>query len=145
MSNVTFSVAALLDEEQPFDSCDPKRGGWALVEVMGHRSHHGFVREVQVFGVIMCEILVPFGDKPGVQSRHAYGGSAIFSLTPCSKAKCLEYAPRPWVGSERQLTAGADDDEDPAYIEDELDAEVLPQRDHEQSPERGEGPEGGAS
>lgn len=155
MSVSTALDEGLLSEEQPFDTRDPKLGGWALIEIMGHRSHHGFVREVQVFGATMCQVLVPFHDKPGVQSRHVYGGSAIFSLSPCSKAECIKYAPRNWsVSPHPQLTGGAaihdfshDDDDDDVedgdfQPGDGEEGDCLRQRDHAQSPDRGESTEG---
>lgn len=143
--NPCFSVDALLEEEQPFDSADPKRGGWAHLEIMGHREYYGFVREVNVFGVTMCEVLVPFEDKPGVQIRKAFGGSAIFSCSPTTREECKRWAPRGYSGPARpQLTSGSvDDDIEDGDFEpgDGEEADCLRQRDHEQSPDRGEGPE----
>src|SRR4051812_5951566 len=98
---------SLLAEDVPFDLAEPKRGGYALIEIMGHRSHHGFVREVSLFGAPMVEVLVPFYDKPGVQFRHVYGGSSVFSLTPIPLASAKANAPRPWsVTTAAQLQAG---------------------------------------
>jgi hypothetical protein len=119
MTTTTTTVNAedvrLIDaNDQPFDPRAPARGGWALIEIMGHRQHRGYVREVQLFGATMCHVLVPFHEGPGVQFAHVYGGSAIFAVTPCSKKRCIEDAPRPFVQRDysRLLAEGDDDDQD---------------------------------
>lgn len=127
-----FSVAALLEEEQPFDGSDPKRGGWAHLQIVGHLEYYGFVREVTLFGATMCEVLVPFVDKPGVQIRKTYGGQFIFGCHPASRAECLKWAPYD-VPPARSLTAGAGaahdfsleaDDPDEGDFEDAQDTDV---------------------
>lgn len=57
--------------------------GWAIVELFGHRRLGGYIRDVEVFGGVMCRIDVP--TQEGQQVTQFYGGSAIFSLTPCSE------------------------------------------------------------
>lgn len=124
MTTTTVSIedVRLIEaNEEPFDPRAPVHGGWALVEIMGHRQHRGYVREVQLFGATMCHVLVPFHEGPGVQSAHVYGGSAIFAVTPCSKARCIEDAPRPYVQRDysRLLEEGRDQGPDKDEEEDE--------------------------
>lgn len=104
----------------PFDLNDPKMGGWAAVEIMGHRSHLGFVREVTLFGAAMLEVAIPFHDKPGVQHRHVYGGSSVFSLTPMAKDYCVERAPRDWAVASLEAARSLDDgDDEPRDVDEE--------------------------
>jgi len=49
---------------------------YALVEIFGHRTHWGEVREVEAFGTKLLE--VADGDTGKL---HRYGGASIFSLT----------------------------------------------------------------
>lgn len=58
--------------------------GWecAVVEIFGHRSHAGFIREEERFGAKMLRIDVPTNgdvERPTWET-HWYGGSAVFSL-----------------------------------------------------------------
>jgi hypothetical protein len=96
MSETAASVVTDGDElleDHPFDSADPRRGGWARVEV--HREvHYGYVREVQVFHVTRCEILIPFCDRPGVQFVKSYRGRDIFTIEPSTRDFCMLEAPR---------------------------------------------------
>lgn len=64
---------------------------WALVEVMGHRSHWGRAREVERFGAKMIRVDVPIKGDPAVNGweTHFYGGSAIFSYTPTDEASVM--------------------------------------------------------
>lgn len=57
--------------------------GWAIVEVMGHRTIIGEASEVEQFGTVMLRIDVPTDDG---QVTQFYGGSSIFSLTPVTEA-----------------------------------------------------------
>ena len=54
---------------------------WAMVEIMGHRQHHGEIAEVQRFGTTMIQV-----HDVDTGAVHYYGGHAIFSLTIVSKA-----------------------------------------------------------
>ena len=57
--------------------------GWAVVELMGHRVIAGQVSEVVQFGSPQLRIDVPGLD--GTAITQFYGGSAIYSLTPCDE------------------------------------------------------------
>ena len=62
--------------------------GWAIVELMGHRTLAGFVSEVEQFGEKHMRIDVP--SEPRV--TQFYGGKAIFSLTPTTEKIATEFA-----------------------------------------------------
>lgn len=56
---------------------------WAMVEIFGHRSHAGRVREEERFGAKMMRVDIPMKGDPAANGweTHWYGGSSIFSLT----------------------------------------------------------------
>lgn len=81
--------------------------GWAILEIMGHQSHAGYVKSEVLFGTEMLRIDVPeipeeklTEERYGRQGRGTYeilypaipaytkyyGGASIYSLTPCSEA-----------------------------------------------------------
>lgn len=66
---------------------------WALVEIFGHRQHYGRVSEVERFGAKMLRVDVP-ADDPDEFETHYYGGSSIFSMTPCSEGVARAYNER---------------------------------------------------
>lgn len=74
---------------------------WAFVEIMGHRSHWGRIREEERFGTKMMRVDVPTVtetlevevDQPTTQiiwSTHFYTGSSIFSLTLTDEATVMK-------------------------------------------------------
>lgn len=85
---------------------------WARVEIMGHRRHHGLVRQVEQFGVKLLRVDVPAGIVPLTDMNRAdagtaekfetflYGGSAIFGVTPLT-----EKAARAWAAEDRRYSA----------------------------------------
>lgn len=64
---------------------DPEAPVWAILELMGHRQLAGRIREVQRFGVTLCQIEMDRGpgEEPVVQF---YGGAAIFGVTLTDEA-----------------------------------------------------------
>lgn len=56
--------------------------GWAIVELMGHRTRPGFVKEVEIAGGKMLRIDIP---APDGDVTEFYGTSAIYSIRPCSE------------------------------------------------------------
>lgn len=86
--------------------------GWehAHVEVFGHRSHYGRCREVERFGAKLLRIDIPTIAENGTITNwttHCYGGSSIFSYSPCTEAAMLK-ANKPYVSPYR-LQAPKDD------------------------------------
>lgn len=64
---------------------------WAIVELMGHRKIAGRVSEQIIAGTPLLRIDVPH--TPGAPGFTTYyGGSAIYSLTPCAEQICIGYA-----------------------------------------------------
>ena len=74
---------------------------WAAVEVMGHRSHAGRIREEEKFGAKMLRIDVPIdGDPAKGWSTHLYAASALFSLRYTDEATVMK-ANKPYVSPYR--------------------------------------------
>jgi len=73
-----------MDVQTPIEE---KPDEYAHVEIFGHRSHTGRVLEADRFGAKMLRIDVPKdGDFAKGFVSHFYGGSSIFSVTPCDLA-----------------------------------------------------------
>lgn len=91
---------------------------WAKVEIMGHRTRCGVVREVEEFGAKLCEISVYAGDatEPVVER---YSGAALFSITPCSEVDARAYH-QPW--DYRRPVAAIPHDSEPVDVPFEDDA-----------------------
>lgn len=64
---------------------------WAIVEIFGHRSHAGRVREEERFGAKLLRIDVPIKGDPAANGweTHFYGGSSIFSFTPTDEDSAM--------------------------------------------------------
>lgn len=94
---------------------------WMAVEVFGHRSHAGRVREEERFGAKMLRIDVPVGGDPDAKGwqTHFYGGASIFSLRLIDREAALA-ANRPYTPPARYALPAPDDELDQAD-EDERD------------------------
>ena len=64
----------------PSPAAAPVHPAYALVEIFGHRSHYGEIREVEAFGAKLLEVIDVDTGK-----LHRYGGASIFSLTMLSQ------------------------------------------------------------
>lgn len=65
----------------------PPPDEYSIVEIFGHRRHVGRILEVDRFGAKMLRIDVPKDGKfDNGYVTHFYGGSSIFSMTPCDLA-----------------------------------------------------------
>jgi len=64
---------------------------WMLVEIMGHRTHWGRVREEERFGSKMMRVDVPLKGDPAAHGwgTFYYSGAAIFSYTLTDEATVL--------------------------------------------------------
>lgn len=92
---------------------------FAIVEIMGHIRIAGRIHEERRFGVDMLRIEVPaIGDRPSF--TRFFGGSAIFSLTPCDEATATAAASEIRVSDYSSWTTVRSL---PSYIEGELDIE----------------------
>jgi hypothetical protein len=102
------------DQEVPQSILTPEQDhgeGWeaAVVEIFGHRSHAGFIREEERFGAKMIRIDVPKNgdaDHP-IWETHWYGGASIFSLTLTDAASVFA-ANRPYRSPSRVLLEARD-------------------------------------
>jgi hypothetical protein len=82
-------------------------GGYAVLEIMGHRQIPGFVSEVEFAGVKMVRVQVPSlkrdgeGKVVGLDLEHLefeqrYGASAVFCLTPATEEQIARLLAREW-------------------------------------------------
>lgn len=88
---------------------------WAIIEIFGHRRLAGRAREEERFGAKLLRIDIPLNADPATHGwrTHYYGGSSIFSFTPCDEATALRAnrpVERPALFSARHRDP---DDEDP--------------------------------
>jgi hypothetical protein len=99
--------------------------GFAIVELMGHRSRGGYVKDVEMFGGKLLRIDIPVNSETTV--TEFYGCSAIYALRPCTEAIVREHVKNSYDGDlrpvrpldyrEREQPAiashrGSDDDDD---------------------------------
>ncbi len=95
---------------------------WGIIEIMGHRSHAGKVREEERFGAKMLRIDVPVKGDPEKLGweTHFYGGAAIFSFRLCDEATALRLNKPYGAASRYRLPApGSQEDESAEFHEDE--------------------------
>jgi hypothetical protein len=91
---------------------------WMLVEIMGHRTHWGRVREEERFGSKMMRVDVPLKGDPAAHGwgTFYYSGAAIFSYTLTDEATVLtknkpyEPAARYRLPAPDNVGDGGDDD-----------------------------------
>jgi len=100
----------MTDEQTPAaEAAAPPDGWeWAIVEIFGHRSHAGRIREEERFGAKMMRIDVPKDGDPAANGwvTHLYGGASIFSLRLSDETTVLSLN-RPYASPYR-LTARGD-------------------------------------
>jgi len=103
-------------------------GGWAVVELMGHRRMAGKVSEVNFGGTVLVRIDVPAKVQgPGIVEEiwttQFYGGAAIYCLSPVSEVLARAVAQHavpepvhPWEMPRPALTAGAPEEQKAAVV-----------------------------
>jgi hypothetical protein len=57
--------------------------GWAILELMGHRTRPGYVKEVEIGGGKMFRIDIPVENAEHI--TEFYGCAAVYSLRPASE------------------------------------------------------------
>lgn len=67
--------------------------GWARLELMGHRSRVGQVREVELYGGKLLRIDIPIAGGAEFVTEF-YGASAIYCMTPIAADVAKDYAER---------------------------------------------------
>lgn len=114
----------VLDTEAPPAASPAEENGWewAMVEIFGHRSHAGRVREEERFGAKLLRIDVPIKGDPAANGweTHWYGGSSIFSFTLTDEDSVMR-ANKPYESPARYRLPAPDDepgDDDPAGADD---------------------------
>lgn len=63
--------------------------GWAIVELMGHRTRPGYVVEVEIAGGKLLRIDIP---APDGEVSEFYGVASIYSIRPCSEQMARDQA-----------------------------------------------------
>lgn len=59
--------------------------GWAVVELLGHRTRAGRISEQEIAGTSFVRIDVPVEDKEDEFVTEYYGGGAIYSICPAAE------------------------------------------------------------
>lgn len=63
--------------------------GWAILELLGHRTRPGFVSEVEMAGTKMLRVDIPISTDDAGQDvvlTEYYGGASVYALRPCTEA-----------------------------------------------------------
>jgi len=90
-----FADTAIHEYHEKFGSDSATDGayeGWAHLEIMGHRSYYGRVREIRAYGTSLIEIQCLNDKGELTDERHQYGGGAIFHNGPMDEATCRHEA-----------------------------------------------------
>lgn len=90
---------------------------YARVEIFGHRLHFGRILDVDRFGAKFIRVDIPTdGDFDKGYTTVVYGGSAIFSITPTTRAEVERFNGRSHpiglLTSQSSDEASDDDDDD---------------------------------
>lgn len=72
--------------------------GWAIVELMGHRTFGGYVSEVEMYGGRLLRLDVYDDDGEGAAMTQYYGSSAIYCITPADESMAREVGRRSMPG-----------------------------------------------
>jgi hypothetical protein len=91
--------------------------GWAVLELMGHRRHVGYVQEAAMFDSTMLSIDVLSYDietEEFSQRRQYYGGSSVYCLTPVTEDEARAAVKPSWLPS-NQLPAAGDTEPPPSF------------------------------
>lgn len=91
--------------------------GWAIVELMGHRTFGGMVSEVEMYGgrLLRLDVFDDEGEEPAM--TQYYGSSAIYCITPAdeSLARQVGRGSRPGKPQPAMLSWAPKDDEAHVY------------------------------
>jgi hypothetical protein len=114
--------------------------GWGILELMGHRSHAGFIVEEERFGTVMARIDIPRAD--GSMATKHYGGASIYGISWTDEDTARAYAAEqtqdpiiPWRMQQQALPAHEQDAEVITFGEDSMDDDYCDQeQDDEEKP-----------
>jgi len=81
------------------ETTPPPFEGWAILEILGHRTRPGYVKEVEMFGgkLVRVDIPVKDADIEGHVTEF-YGCASIYSMRPATEDVVKEAAYREWGG-----------------------------------------------
>ena len=68
--------------------------GWAIVELMGHRTFGGMVSEVEMYGGRLLRLDVYDDDDEEPTMTQYYGSSAIYCITPADESMARQVGRR---------------------------------------------------
>ena len=72
----------------------PEYEGWAIIEIMGHTKAVGQIKEVSMAGTVLLKVNIPDPENGETLLTQYYGGSSIFSVTPCDKETAMKMIER---------------------------------------------------
>ncbi len=91
--------------------------GWAIVELMGHRTFGGMVSEVEMYGgrLLRLDVYDDEGEEPAM--TQYYGSSAIYCITPADESMARQVGRRSMPGKPQpaMLSWTPEDDEAQVY------------------------------
>jgi hypothetical protein len=91
----------------------PAFEGWAILEIMGHRTRPGFVREVEIAGGKMLRVDIPTVDG---DITEFYTAQSIYALRPCSEEIARNAAQDRWGAMRKPVRPVDYREEGPASI-----------------------------
>ncbi len=70
--------------------------GWAIVELMGHRTFGGYVSEVEMYGgrLLRLDVYDDEDEDTGAAMTQYYGSSAIYCITPADESMARQVGRR---------------------------------------------------
>jgi len=100
---------------------------WAVVEVMGHRSHAGRTRDEERIGIKMLRIDVPIKGDAAANGWETiyYTAPSIFSFRLCDEATAVR-ANKPYAPASRYRLPPPEEVDDDGPVDDENDLDNLP-------------------
>ena len=93
--------------------------GWAVVELMGHRTLGGYVSEVEMYGgrLLRLDVYDDEDEDTGAAMTQYYGSSAIYCITPADESMVRQVGRRSMPGKPQpaMLSWTPEDDEAQVY------------------------------
>jgi hypothetical protein len=93
---------------------------WALVELLGHNQHAGWLTEELHFGAKLGRVDIPdthSSDPKAVLKTHFFGGSSVFRITPCTEAEARRIAGYAQPAPPSRLLPPGECDEDASFCD----------------------------
>jgi hypothetical protein len=93
---------------------------WAVVELLGHNQHAGWLTEELHFGAKLGRVDIPdtrSSDPKAVLKTHYFGGSSVFRITPCDEATARRIAGYAQPGPASFQLPPAECDEDASFCD----------------------------